>query len=316
MALPALLQAGHFRRAAGAAVDELLQCPSTDPARLLQLLYTRLACLVLLSRPDLAVAEAAPLTEMPSRNPAAAKDILAGVPWPLRLLLVRLQTIGAADGGRRGIMSLYSLAAEVRAHAKDAHASGHAGEHQLWADRLRDLGIRVADALVEMGELETANRHLDSLADADAGDIAYRKALLRLRVGDATGAQRSLQKITDERSRATLDALLTMMDGDYSEASRDWHTLIEEQPGNALAANNLAVSMLYTGHIGDARRVLEDLASHEPVFPGLLFNTSTVYELCTERAIDRKTELAQRVAAQTPAPDYGGWEKTNFDFKL
>ena len=47
---------------------------------------------------------------------------------------------------------------------------------RLWSARLRDLGLRIADALVEMGELETANRHLDSLPDSDTSHIIYRKA--------------------------------------------------------------------------------------------------------------------------------------------
>jgi trafficking protein particle complex subunit 12 len=51
------------------------------------------------------------------------------------------------------------------------------------------------------------------------------------------------------------------------------------------------------------------MASHT-----LLFNLSTMYELCTDRAKSFKQRLAERVA-DMPATTQG-WEKTNADFKL
>jgi hypothetical protein len=76
------------------------------------------------------------------------------------------------------------------------------------------------------------------------------------------------------------------------------------------------VSLLYTGHITSARNVLEDLSSRLPMFFMLLFNLSTIYELCTERSIERKTILMQQIAAKQPAPESGGWEHPAFEFKL
>ncbi len=46
----------------------------------------------------------------------------------------------------------------------------------------------------------------------------------------------------------------------------------------------------------------------------LLFNLTTIYELCTDRPRTLKLELAQRVADMEPSVK--GWEKTNADFKL
>jgi len=312
--LTTLLQHGHFRRAAEDAANELLRCASNGADRILQLLYTRLACLVLVSRTDLAAQEAIPLIDLLSRNPPGAEDVVPRIPWELRLLLVRLQSIGAADGGRRGVMAMYALAAEVRAHLNNVDVDE--AEHSRWAGRLRDLGLRVADALVEMGELETANRHLDTLTNANADEIAYRKALLRARVGDVAGAQNCVKKLQDEHRRASLKALLKVADGELSNASDTFQALVEQQTERSLLANNLAVSMLYTGHIIDSRRVLKDLSTQQPGFSALLFNLSTVYELCTERAVDRKTALAQAMAAKAPGPDSGGWEKATFEFKL
>lgn len=46
----------------------------------------------------------------------------------------------------------------------------------------------------------------------------------------------------------------------------------------------------------------------------LLFNLSTMYELCSDRHRDLKLKLAEKVAGLAEGP--AGWEKTNADFKL
>ncbi|KAK4495781.1 hypothetical protein PRZ48_013049 [Zasmidium cellare] len=314
--VPELLQGGHFRRAADKSLRDLLASPSNAIEQILQLLYTRLACLTLISRPDLAAQEAIPLIDLLARSSAAGDDLLPLVPWELRLLLVRLQSIGAADGGRRGIMALYALAGEVRANLRSVQQNGDDASAALWAERLQDLGLRVCDALVEMGELETATRHLDTLKDVDADELAYRKALLRVRVGDVSGARLSASNITDVSKKKGFEALLEVADGEYSVAVESFRNLMAEYPEDEQFAQNAAVALLYTGKITSARDLLEDLASRTPVFPTLLFNLSTVYELCSERAPERKTALTEQAAAKEPGPQSGGWERATFEFKL
>ena len=102
--LASLLQHGHFRRAAERALEDLLKSAPNDARQIFELLYTRLACLVLITRVDLASQESTPLIEFLAHGHADIVDVLPLIPWELRLLLVRLQSIGAADGGRRGIM--------------------------------------------------------------------------------------------------------------------------------------------------------------------------------------------------------------------
>lgn len=46
----------------------------------------------------------------------------------------------------------------------------------------------------------------------------------------------------------------------------------------------------------------------------LLFNLSTMYELCTERNRMLKMRLAEKTAGMEHSAR--GWEKTNADFKL
>jgi tetratricopeptide (TPR) repeat protein len=317
--LESLIQAGHLRRAAETALTELLSSSVGDANRIFKLLYTRLACLVVISRPDLAADEAVPLTEFLARNTPDAKDISPLVPWELRLLLVRLQSIAASDDGRRAIMSLYALASEVRSHLSDAKAEDDQAAVQAWSARLRDIGLRVADTLVEAGELETAARHLTTLSGISPDVLNSRKALLSLRTGDLLSAQESLDKMTPGLSKEIHQALLQTTEGDFAKAVEAWRGLAEQHPDNELLGQNLSACLLYTGHITEARSILEGIVRDTPAFPALLFNLSTVYELCTNRAVERKTGLSQFLAQRAPPTTTamsGGWERTNADFKL
>jgi predicted Zn-dependent protease len=122
--------------------------------------------------------------------------------------------------------------------------------------------------------------------------------------------------IQDATRKRSFEALLKLCDGDYSAALDTWQALAADHPNDELFAQNAAVSLLYTGQILSARTVLEDLSQRLPTFPMLLFNLSTVYELCTERAVDRKTQLVLQSAAKEPSSESGGWERAAFEFKL
>lgn len=313
--LAALLQAGFFRRAATVAAAEILATDSGNIEHIFHLLYTRLACLVLISKPDIAVQEAHPLIDVLSRNPAKAKDLLPRIPWELRLLLVRLESIGVPDGGRGGVMSLYALANEARAHITTASAADDT-KVELWKARLADLGLRVSDTLVEMGELETARRHLNTLARTSPDELAYRKALLLIRIGDVSGAQRCLDQMVSSGSKATLDVLLLVANGESSLAVDAWRGLMDTELEHALAVSNATVGSIYMGNIVGALGGLERAVETLPPFPGLLFNLSTVYELCTERGLERKTALMQQLATRDLGPLCGGAERSILDFKL
>lgn len=314
-----LIQAGHFRRAAESALTGLLTSSPSNHPQIFKLLYTRLACLIVLSRPDLAADEAVPLSDFLNRNTPEAKDILPLVPWELRLLLVRLQSIAAADGGRRAIMSLYALSGEVRSHILEAKEATDSPALTLWTERLSDLGLRVADSLVEIGELETATRHLTTLlaTNPNPSAIHTRLALLHIRTGNLSLAQKILTSLPPSLTKETHAALLLTARGDFSPAVTAWQNLSETNPTNELLAQNLSTCLLYTGRITEAREILERIARESPAaWPVLLFNLSTVYELCTDRAVERKTGLARHLALQSPVASCGGWERGNADFKL
>ncbi|KAI1113499.1 hypothetical protein F5Y14DRAFT_417912 [Nemania sp. NC0429] len=346
-----LVAQGHFRAAAAAAAQELTSgaVSPTDHARIFDLLYIRLSSLCLLDALPLAAQEAKVLEDLNSSSFYAQSDLLdsdssapgaaPGVdpethhhhhhlaPWALRTLVVRLQTIGGFGDPRRAVMSYFDLAREARSEAAGAAAAHDHSGAELWKRRLADLGVRVAGALVEMDDLAGAAAHLASLPDAetDSRRLAMSRALLWLHIGDVDAARRCVGQGQGQDAQAdvavqVVDALADMADGEYDAALGKWRALREGMARDGvedeMVGVNLAVCLLYTGRMAEGRDLLEDLVSAGQTSHTLLFNLTTMYELCSDRARALKTRLAERVAAETSSRPGGAWEKTNADFKL
>lgn len=174
---------------------------------------------------------------------------------------MRLLALGFGEP-RRGVVGYYDLARECRGEVLRARQEGREAEQQLWGERLRECGILVGNALVEMGELEGAGRHLAGLRRAEKGKgsqedgrLRSMEALVWLRVGDVGAARRASVALDvdagDEDGDGILEALVKMADGDYEGAVDAWRKLADADPENALAKQNLAICLFYTGRIGE-----------------------------------------------------------------
>lgn len=60
--------------------------------------------------------------------------------------------------------------------------------------------------------------------------------------------------------------------------------------------------------------MLEGLVDSGYTSHTLLFNLTTMYELCTDKSRNLKAKLAEKVAGMEVTTK--GWEKSNADFKL
>lgn len=204
-------------------------------------------------------------------------------------------------------------------------------EVHLWEMRLRELGVRVADTMVEMGDLELAGKHLESLRSEKSPSLAHSKdserlklmeALIWLRVGDLGSARRCLSSIstsdpeTESKNIGILEALVKTAEGDFPAAVEMWTALRDSYEKDALIAQNLAVCLIYIGQMQEARELLISLHDNdeEVPFQALTFNLATMYELCTERNREKKIAMASRDAQRAPRDD--GWEGVNLDYKL
>ncbi|KAH8695328.1 hypothetical protein BGW36DRAFT_200347 [Talaromyces proteolyticus] len=328
--LNGFLTQGHFLLAAHLCAI-LLTSPAIRPLdrqTIFTLFYTRLACLELTGNTAFAAQESKALEDLHSTFYYVDTDLeVAGdtkpqtryrnsyhiVPWPLRVLAVRLQSIGFGDS-RRGITGLYELGFEARAEAMRPGLDK--AKKQIWQERLSDLGIRSVNALVEMGDLDAAQRSLGSLGLGDSDAIKVRAGLLALRIGDITTAKDILDKSSVLRE-GVLKPLTSMADGNYDEAISEWRTLLETSPKSAepMIVQNLAVCLLYTGQLNEARSLLESLISANHSFQSLTFNLATIYELCSDKSRDLKVRLVQDVSKHPHTGD-ANVDRTTSDFKL
>jgi thioredoxin-like negative regulator of GroEL len=338
--LEILLSHRRFIHAADKATDILTSgsVSPSDTQKILDLLYTRFSCLVICNQTALAAKEAKPLSDLLARESSTytrpyREIFLSQVPWSLRLLLLKLQGLGA-DVHRRTIMGLYALSTECRTLAAKAKAEKDDTSFATWKYRLHDLGLRVAGELIEMGELETARRHLDTLSSSDTDNHAeevtktrIRKTLLLLRLGDTQAAEKCLASSSSAQTDTDLDiqtqvlkALTSLCSSDFSTALSTLQSLAASHPHNPLVTHNLAIAHLYTNNVVVGSEMLEALITQdEVVFPTLLFNLCTMHELRTEKARDRKLDLVDVVAGlgdQRVETRVGGFEKGMAEFKL
>jgi tetratricopeptide (TPR) repeat protein len=239
---------------------------------------------------------------------------------------VRLGALGYGEW-RKGVMGYFELARECRENIIRATTTEE--EKKVWRARLRDCGIRVANVLVEMGDLEGAGRHLATLSststssssDIDNAEsdqqLAIMESLVWLRVGDIASARRCLSHTTSSNPivEGTLQALLQLADSDFEAATTSFQALHDEHPDDAMIRQNLAVCLVYTGRIADAKDILEGLVDESAPFHSMVFNLSTVYELCTERNREKKVALASKLASRKDGGGVG-WEMSNVGFKL
>lgn len=250
-ALEQSLQQCHYRAAASTAGELLKSCDPLDYQTIFRLFYIRLACLQIVGLYAHAAQEVKPLQDLSAPFFRERGKHLA--PWELRVLVVRLQAL-AFDDWRRGIMTYYELAREARYEARRAAVNAQA----MWTARLRDLGLRVGNALIEINDMEGAVRHLKTMPTADEAEsnaMQARFALLYLRCGDVEAARRCFQ-LGDERSRL-LHPLCTMAEGDFDQAGEMWAALKdnmdESLPEAAMVTQALATCRLYIGSVQEVR---------------------------------------------------------------
>lgn len=269
--LEKLLAEGRFLIAAhfAAAILTSSLISSTDSKIIFALFYTRLASLELSGNTVLAAQESKALEDLTSAfyyidsglaspKPEIHSDHVHEnfprhiVPWPLRVLAVRLQSIGFGDP-RRSIGGLYEIGLEARREITRLETGDE--EKEIWKTRLADLGIRNVNALVEMGDLDAARRSLESLetSASESERTKLRKALLFLRIGDLDAAERVLGDPGNSKEAALLRPLLSMADGRYDNAVTEWRALQddEQRANDALVAQNLAVCLLYAGKLDE-----------------------------------------------------------------
>jgi trafficking protein particle complex subunit 12 len=334
--LDTLLSKGQFLSVASLAASTLGSgsVAPTDSKTIFELLALRYSCLELTGNGMLAAQESKALEDLNSafyyidvlpQSSRLEADVTGSplqqhiIPFALRLQALRLQAIGFSDP-RRGVSTLYDLGLECREHATLPFITSE--ERDIWSARLSEIGIRVVNALIEMGDLDCAARTLATLKPSNpknASTWKMRMILLYLKIGDLSGAEQLLQgsNVTDEKTRL-LQPLFTFAEGQYEDAALAWERSLRSVVSDeeaALIKQNLAVAYLYSGQIEKTRQTMEGLLDEGNSFQSLVINLATLYELSSDRSRELKVALAGRVAQQD-ANSERGWTKTNVNFKI
>jgi trafficking protein particle complex subunit 12 len=304
----------------------------TDQRTIFRLLSIRYSCLELSGNVLLAAQEAKSLEDLGSTfyyiEPPHLEDVPEEiidrpppkhiVPFHLRIQALRLQSIGFSDP-RRGVSSLYDLGAECREHLQSPGLSND--ERTLWTARLQEVGFRVINALIEMGDLDCARRAMNTTKPEGNNETSLwnvRKVILCLRMGLLKEAQRVVAgSVSSESEKAILESLIAIADERFDEAASllrqpevEEHALLA-----GLAKQNLAVVYLYQGNIQQAKDILETLVEDGHSFQTLTINLATVYDLTTDKARERKLMLADGIARRQKQVQQAQ-PFTNADFKL
>jgi len=302
----------------------------TDHHAIFRLLAVRYSCLELLGQLLFAAQEAKALEDLSSEfyydvlqvtdaeieahgsQKPLARHIM---PFLFRVQAVRLQNIGFSDP-RRGVTMLYDLGLEAREHI----ASPYTGEPEraTWVERLESLSMHVVNALIELGDLDCAQRTL-SQARPEQPEAqarwASRMVLLLIKLGKVDKAREPLETLLDDSEGKTLlSSILALADGNVEESA----VILENVSGQsedtdmaALIKQNLAVSYLYLGRIAEARKLLEGLVSDGHSFPSLTINLTTMFDLTSDKSREQKLQLIGKLATREQKRPF-----TNADFKL
>lgn len=174
--------------------------------------------------------------------------------------------MGYYDLTREARLNLTSLKKQLRDDAgKEGEEKAEIeNEIRIWEERLHDLGIRVASALVEMEDLEGAARFLKTLQPFPTSRLETQKALLYLCLGDVDAARLCISssalnpgdpttKNEEERRKEEkiVLALSHAADGNYKASAAIWEDLAStSEAETAMYKQNLAVCYLYLGRMG------------------------------------------------------------------
>ncbi|KIW92896.1 uncharacterized protein Z519_06745 [Cladophialophora bantiana CBS 173.52] len=333
--LDSLLSQCDFLRAAQLAGSILVSgtVRPTDSKSIFRLLEIRYSCLELSGNLLFAAQEAKALEDLSSGfyydepNPERGADDDLGdgqkvpshiMPFPLRLQALRLQSIGFSDP-RRGVSTLYDVGLECREHLSAPSTSSE--QRRLWTERLREVSIRVVNALIEMGDVDCAARTLASMKPATDEHLALwtsRMILLKVKMGDVPGAERLIESGSlGPQDKLVLGSLLAIADGRYDDAmeSLSENRATANPDLAALVEQNLAVAYLYQGEVRKSRQLLERLVNDGQSFQTLTINLATVYDLTSDRSRDLKTSMVSQIAGHRNDPDHMR-VYVNADFKL
>ncbi|KAL4065832.1 hypothetical protein J3A83DRAFT_4098750 [Scleroderma citrinum] len=305
-----------WRALAKMARDLIVASDPEDLSRILDLWSLRLSALARLRLTNQASAECDNLFAVLNAvavHPAHAPDMLSAYPFELSVLRARVRYWAGDVKGY--IDMLAGLLVGCKANARMEGKRGKANL-SMWLERAARVCLMIASQLVEMKDYHAAIKLLEPLcmqrlSPSPSGPLTASHSI-HSAVGRVHLLSGNLQKAAEhfgivascvdagESTVAMNTALMCSATGDWSHAEAALKKVLEHDPQNYTATNNLAVTLLAQGRVKDGIELLESAMRESPasvlVAEPFIFNLSTLYELRSSTAMDNKRELLVEVA--------------------
>ncbi|KAG9313065.1 hypothetical protein JVU11DRAFT_6505 [Chiua virens] len=185
----------------------------------------------------------------------------------------------------------------------------------MWLERVARVCLILASQMIEMNDYQAAinllaplctQRTAPTLQPTPSPELHAALARIYILSGNLAKAEEHFSIAASAAANAESDAfmmnaaLMATASGDWPRAEEALTDLVAKQPENFTAMNNLAVTLLCQGRIKKGIDLLETALKTSPssvvVAEPFLFNLSTMYELRSTAAIDKKRELLIEVA--------------------
>ncbi|KIJ55357.1 hypothetical protein M422DRAFT_220011 [Sphaerobolus stellatus SS14] len=300
-----LVMTNSWRALAQMACERIVNSTPTELEHILELWYLRLSCLARLRLFNQTSSECQNLfAVLNSVEPAASREYLFDnvLPFELEVIYARLRYwAGDHLGYLDALMALLSKCKRKARESQDALTP------TTWKERGTRVSLTIASQLIEMKDITAAARLLEPLCQNGNGSPALLSAIARiyLQGGHLAGASRYFAMVdvhpeTDAITKEMNKALEAVALGGWDVAIQALRSVLDVQPDNALAANNLAVALLSSGKVSEGIEVMEKVLQASPLAVTAtepwLFNLSTLYELRSSIAWKKKRQLLIDVA--------------------
>ncbi|KZP25536.1 hypothetical protein FIBSPDRAFT_909472 [Athelia psychrophila] len=303
-----LVMSNSWRALARMARDRIVVSNPEELAPILSLWYLRLSSLARLRLYNQTSAEITNLfTVLNGVAPPAARQWLFDriLPFELEVMQARVKYwagdhMGYLDG-------LHGLLRKCRSKARKARKDEIT--RAMWQERGARVCLIIASQLVEMKDYSAAVRLLEPLLDQgpNISTAALRSSIARiyLQSGYMEKALKHFAVVAadSEVTQAVKDmnaAILACAQGEWDCASELSRKLLDADPEDFAALNNLSVSLLGQGKLKEGITILESALKTSPatvvVAEAYLFNLSTLYELRSAMAVEKKKDLLIEVA--------------------
>ncbi|XP_066154669.1 trafficking protein particle complex subunit 12 [Euwallacea fornicatus] len=298
--------------------------PTKHSPHSLQLWFTRIALLVKTKTYSIALAEAEPFEQLekPDVFFQFYPDMYDGRPgsmaaFSFRLLLSELPM--HCGKPKESLAKLFSILGTVKkminnlkiglfedGNPMEICETDRADSLKLWNGREARVMHSIINCAISITDYELAMDLLNRLCERDgAPKQALLSALgrLHLQLGNITGAETCFSEAVLHGPAGVRDivdkGLLSIAQNNFDDAYVAFQQASNLEPSNIMVLNNMAVCLLYGGHLKEAIAVLESAISSNPLHAlheSLILNLCTLYDMESSQGITKKFALLRQIS--------------------